>query len=410
MSKRNYYFFIVLITLMSSVSVFATDIYLPALPDMAVYFNCSQTEIQMSFTVFLVGLASAQLIVGILSDRFGRRKIVFGGFALFTIASVLCAYADTLSHFILFRILQAVGGGVGSVTSRALVADRYNREESVKVFSTIFPIIGLSGAMGPFVGGYLTYFWGWQSTFLFIAGFGLVILLCAVFNLKNKDSKRAVDIEQHSPKILGFQKVQGYLDVLFNLEFLGYAFIVCAGFCVFRSYSVESPFVFNGQGYSAEEMGHFYIALSLAYIVGNLSAKKLIAKMTVEKVLRIGFLLFVLGGACMVGGAAIFIGNPYALIIPMSVVTLGNGFLFPVASASAMTAVRSEFAGTASGLMGAIQCLTAAFCSHWIGKFCQGEAVFMSLFIGALVLLGLCSFLLLIVYKPRAQVTATEDV
>lgn len=387
---------------MSSVSIFANDTYLPALPDMAVHFNSTQTEIQLSFTVFLLGLAGSQLIAGVLSDRFGRKKIVISGFVLFTVASVLCAYADTLDQFILFRILQAIGGGVGSVTSRALVVDRYGRQESVKIFSTVFPIVGSSSAIAPLIGGYLTYFFGWQSNLFMIASFGLIILLCVFLCLKNKEPNAQTDQ-------LSQTKMQGYWDVIGNLEFLGYALIIGVGFCVFRSYSVESPFVFNSQGYAAEEMGHFYIALAVAYIAGNLCAKKLINKLTVDSVLRVGFLFFILGGFCMVGSLLIFDNNPFAIIIPMAVITFGNGLLFPVASAAAMTSVRAEHYGTASGLLGAIQCVLAAFCSNWVGELCQGRAISLSLFIGTLIVIGFLSYLLLVVYRPKSDVM-TEDI
>jgi len=388
---------------MSSVSIFATDTYLPALPSMAAHFNCTQTDIQLSFTVFLLGLAGSQLIAGALSDRFGRKKIVISGFVLFTLSSILCANADTLSQFIVFRLLQAIGGGVGSVTSRALVVDRYDRQEAVKIFSTVFPIVGVSSAIAPLIGGYLTYFLGWQSNFFMIAIFGLVILLCVFLCLKNK-------VQNASTNHASASKMQGYSDVLGNLEFLGYVLIVGAGFCVFRSYSVESPFVFNSQGYAAEKMGQFYIAIALAYIAGNLFAKKLINKSTVEYVLRVGFLFFILGGLCMVGSLLIFENNPFGLIAPMAVITFGNGLLFPVASAAAMTSVRAEHYGLASGLLGAIQCTLAAFCSNWVGELCQGRAISLSLFIGTLILVGFLSYLLLIVYKPKSDVTLTEDI
>jgi len=397
--RYNHYFFLSIVTLMMSVNLLATDIYLPSLPEMATHFGCSQAEIQVSFTIFLLGLAGCQLLAGRFSDYFGRRRVAMIGFSVFAIFSFLCTKATSLEQLNLFRLIQACGGGVGSVIGRALVIDRFNRQESVKAFSTIFPIVGLSAAVGPFLGGYLTHFWGWQSTFIFIAGFGGLILILTMVCLNND---AAVSIRTVEEKL----ERRSYFKVIGNPEFWGYALMVGASFAVFRSYSVESPFVFSNQGYEAEEIGHFYISLSIAYLVGNLIAKKMINRFSLNKVLKIGVSILISGGCLMSFSTYLFQNNPYALIIPMSVVTLGNGFLFPVASAGALTAVSNAFAGTASGLMGATQFILAAACSYWIGKLCQGQAVALSLFVTAIIFLGLGSFLLLV---NRVKEVAIHD-
>jgi DHA1 family bicyclomycin/chloramphenicol resistance-like MFS transporter len=373
---------------MMSVNLFATDIYLPALPEMAITFGCSQSEIQFSFTIFLVGLAVCQLITGGLTDRFGRKTVALIGFSIFTVCSLLCADASSLTELNVYRLMQAIGGGVGSVIGRALVADHYNRRESVKIFSTVYPIVGLSAALGPLIGGYVTAWWDWRANFVLIAFFGLLILLLAGFCLKDKVKSESIESNTMIER--------PYVNVMRNLEFLGYAFIICASFCVFRSYSIESPFVFHKQGYYPEEMGNFYISLSLAYLAGNLAAKKLINTMDVSKVLKIGFFFLVLGGVSMVASTFLVDNNIYTIVIPMTIITLGNGFLFPVASAAAMTSVRGELTGTASGIMGAMQFLLAAFCTIWIGDICQGDALLLSLFMGGVILLGVFSYFLLV--------------
>lgn len=399
-NKVKYYLFLSIMALMSAVGLFATDIYLPALPEMTLYFNCSQTEIQSSFTTFLLGLAVCQLVAGVLADRFGRKRVVLSGLVLFISASILCAYATNLTEFILCRLLQAMGGGVGSVVSRAIVANRFDRQGSAKAFSTIFPVVGLSSAIAPLIGGYLTYFFSWRSTFFFMAGFGVVVLLMVIFYLKNADVKRTIALDEQKPT-----RIQGYLGIVRNVEFLGYALILCAAFSVFRSYTVESPFVFNNQGYGVNEIGYFYITLSLAYLMGNLTAKKLVNTRSVEKVLKVGLMIFALGGFSMIAASLMFGDNPYAIILPMAMITLGNGFLFPISSAGALTAVPGAFSGTASGLMGAIQFTMAAFCVHWVGDLCQGQALQMAVFIGTIILIGLLSYFLLIVYRPKTRVT-----
>ncbi len=391
--RPNNYFFIFLLILMSSLSIFATDIYLPALPKIAVFYSCSESLIQQSFTVFLLGLAVCHLLSGALSDRFGHKKVVLVGFTLFTLASLLCATANHLSEFIFFRFLQAIGGGVGSVISRSLVADNYDRDGSVKIFSTIFPFVSLSAAIAPLIGGYLTDHYGWQSSFIFMAGIGLILVLLVIFLLKNKDAhSKDRHLETLDPLAKG---IRGYRQVMNHVEFLCYVLIVCASFAAFRCYVVESPFYFVSQGYSAEEMGRFYVALSITYVIGNLVAKKCIHKMSLENVLKIGMIIFVLGAFLLIGTAHFYPTLPFLIIGSMSVITLGNGFIFPVASAGALTVVRVELSGTASGILGASGFLFSAFSVTWIGALCHGAVDHMSLFIGMICSVGIFSYLLL---------------
>ncbi len=401
MLDRSHYFFLVTITLMSSISLFATDVYLPALPEMAVYFNCTHAEIQLSFSVFLLGLASCQLLAGILSDRFGRKKVLIIGFLLFIVSSLACAFSTTLSQFLFFRLGQAIGGGVGSVMSRALIVDRYDRQGSVKIFSTVFPIVSLLAAIAPLIGGYITYFFTWQFTFIFVAGIGFTILMASMFLDNKKPAQTPKKI--NSVPLGKWQVFLKGLNSIFNREFFGFVLIICACFSAFRSYIVESPFIFSAAGYSVEEIGRFYITIAITYIAGNLISKKLIDQMSLERVLKIGVLFFITGGLCMIGASHLFMNNPYALIIAMSIVTLGNGFLFPVASTGAMTAVSSEFSGTASGILGASGFIAAAGCINWVGDLCHGDAGLLSIFINAITLVGLFSYVLLLNSSQKVE-------
>lgn len=400
MSSKVSFLFLTVIIMMGSVALFATDIYLPALPEMAQYFNCTQSEIQASFTVFLLGLAGCQLTYGVLCDRFGRKRVTLFGLALFMVGSVLCALSTTLTEFMLARILQAIGGGVGSVVGRAIIATRYTRAEAVKVFSTTFPIIGLSAAIGPLVGGYLTFYFSWKANFYFMVLYGAIALLLVSLCLKETEPEKAL-----STNNLTFtESLSAYTGVLRNVNFLGYALILCAGYSAFRCYAVESPFVFDSHGYVAEEMGAFYVALSIAYLIGNLLAKKLVNSMTVERVLTIGFWFFVLGGLSMMAGSFYVDKTPYTLILPMALVTLGNGFLFPTGSAGAMASVSGQFSGMASGLLGSMQFILAAACINWVGELCHGHALSMSIFISVIIFSGLCSFLLLVFRRSDEDV------
>jgi len=396
-SKQNHYLFLTVMIMMSASGLFATDIYLPALPQMLIDFNCTQQEIQVSFTVFLLGLAACQMITGILADNFGRKKVAIIALTLFIFASFLCAFSKTLEQFLLCRLFQALGCGAGSVISRVIISSRFNRKDAIKIFSTIFPIIGLSSAVAPFIGGFITYFWAWRVTFIFMAFFGLTVLSFVIFFLKEETPGETSEGDQKE------NRAWGYFGIFKNLEYLGYILLVCSGFCVFRSYTVESPFVFDNQGYAVEEIGQFYIALSIAYIVGNLMAKQLVKHRKVEDVFKVGLLWFALGGIMMILSAFLIQDNAYAVIIPMSIITIGNGCLFPTGSASALASVPRQYVGTASGFMGMLQLILASLCINSIGSICQGQFLKMSFFIGAIIFFAILSYFLLITFRSKIR-------
>ncbi len=393
----EHYVFLSVVTLIGSIGLFATDIYLPALPAMRKVFNCTQAEIQMSFCSFFVGLAFCQLIAGMLSDHFGRTQILIVGMIVFTVASWLCATAENLPQFVGYRLLQAVGGGTGSVMFRALIVDRFNRIESAKIFSVIFPIVGMSSAIAPLIGGYISSLWGWRGTFFFMAAFGMLILLLVIFFLGNL--KNTVRKENHAINAVPVLKTEQYFGLVRNLEFLGFALVICTSFCAFRSYTVESPFVFHQQGYVDSAMGSFYVGLSITYLLGSLFARYL-SRQTIQPALSVGIGALVVGGLSMMGAAFLFSHSPYAIILPMCVIAFGNGLLFPVGSAAALSAVPGELSGTAAGFMGCLQFLLAAFCVRYVGDICQGQAMHLSFFISLVIVVGVGTHLFL-VYKSK---------
>lgn len=395
MSTKNKGIFLVILILMSAAGLVASDICLPALPEMASYFDCQQTGIQLSVAFSLCALAISQLIYGILSDRFGPKIILICAFMIFTMSSLLSVFAVTLSQFIFCRILQAIGAGAGSVLTRVLIIDRFSKEDAVKVFTTIFPVIGLSPAIAPFIGGYLTHFFDWRASFYVMAAYGLIVLCLVLFCLGEEPKLKKGNNNIEGP--------YGYQDIFKNFSFLGYALILCISYAVFRCYTTESPFVFDNQGFAVQEIGYFYITLSVAYVLGNLGAKRLATQLSVDKSLSVGFLFFVSGGVLLATFSYLFSANPLAIIIPMSIITVGNGFLFPVGSAAAMSSVPNHCVGMASGLLGSLQLSIAALSVYCIGGVSGGNAFFMALYLLGMISCGFFSFMWM-VYRVKRKV------
>jgi len=242
--------------------------------------------------------------------------------------------------------------------------------------------VGLSPAIAPFIGGYLTHFFDWRSSFYFMALLGIVVFVLIAVYLEDKPrSKKAKSEIELTSYEAWDARSYGYLDIFKNTIFLGYTFILCISYSVFRCYTTESPFIFDNQGFVAHEIGYFYITLSIAYLIGNLGAKRLVSLWSVDKALGVGFLFFVLGGLTLVGSAYFYSENPLAIILPMSIITIGNGFLFPIGSAAAMSSVPSHFAGGASGLLGSLQLSLAALTVYYIGAVSAGRAFPMALYL-----------------------------
>ena len=393
--------FLCIVTAIGSMGLFATDIYLAALPEMTQIFHCTQAQMQMSFTTFFLGLALCQFVAGALADYWGRKRVLVVGLLIFMLGSWLCAEAEHLSEFILYRLIQAIGAGVGSVVFRALIVDRFDKIGAARTFSIVFPIISLSGAIAPLLGGYLSYFWGWRGSFFFMVVFGGVVLGLALLLLPNLKGNIYVG-PRLTPKQASIRRVRDYFGLITNIEFLGYALVICTCFCAFRSYTVESPFVFSRQGYLAEEIGSFYVGLSISYLLGSILARYLSRKMSMHHVLWVGIGFLVFGSLAMMAATFCFSHSPYAIVLPMCVIAAGNGLLFPIGSAAALTVVPSALSGSAAGLMGCLQFLLAALCISHIGDWCQGHAMPMSLFIGLIILMGLCSYIFL-VHRPSVR-------
>lgn len=162
---------------LSAFGPLAVDLYLPAFPAMAASFATDTEHVQLSLSVYFLGLAIGQVFYGPVADRFGRRKPLLFGIGLFTLASLACALAPTLEWLLAARFAQALGGCAGMVVNRAVVRDLCSPIESARVFSKLMLVMGVAPILAPLVGGWLMLLGGWQSIFGFLTLFSAAFLL-----------------------------------------------------------------------------------------------------------------------------------------------------------------------------------------------------------------------------------------
>lgn len=378
----NYPLFIITIALISVIGLISSDIHLPAFPGIGEYFKVNQERVQSTLSVYLLGISISQLFYGSLTDRFGRKSVLLCGMVIYITASIACAFAESIEILIIGRFFQAVGACSGMVISRAIVNDLYGKEGSAKIFTTIFPIVGVSPAIAPLIGGFLTYYFNFRANFIFLIVFGIITIGMVFIALKESLPSK---IPLHPITLF-----KNYFHILTNPLFIGYSLLVCAAYGAYFAYLSASPFIFNKLGYTPDKTGFFYISVSLTYIAGNITGKKMIKSISIDKALRFGALIFCIGGIGMYLITLKGIVNPLLIIIPMSILTFGNGFLLPLGVASSIGSA-SNLAGTASGLMGFLQLGSAAICAKLVGgiKLARGAEILPPVSLQG-VILGCC--------------------
>ncbi|MBA4090701.1 MAG: adenylate cyclase [Sphingobium sp.] len=336
---------------LSSLGPFAIDLYLPAMPGMARAMAADSGAVQRTLSAFFLGLALAQIPLGSLGDRFGRRRPLIGGLALFTIASIACAMATSLTMLVACRFLQGMGACAGTSSVRAMIRDRHSGHRAAQLMAFTFLIIGISPVLAPLAGSYLLQIMPWRGLFLLLAGGGIVALVAVALRLP----------ESLPPeKRLGPQPMmQAYRGLLATPAFLGWTLVAGLATTVPFAFVTAAPFVYTrGFGLTPH---HYSLLLALNAVTSIIATQFAPALMR-----RLGARPLVTGVALVAIGATGLIalagaGAPIALFQAYSMLLFAlSGFILTPAAISALDAAAGG-AGAAAGLLGTLQlAITAA--------------------------------------------------
>ncbi len=319
------------------------QIYLPVLPEVQRSFLTSNEVTQLSFSVYMLSMGIAQLFIGTLSDRFGRRPLMLAGIAIFIVGSAACALAPGIEWLIAARALQAIGGGSGLVLARAILSDLYPPAEMARRFAFVILLMLVGPTLGPLLGGIIAEFGGWRLIFWFLSGAGVFVFLMLLQLLP--ETLRKSDAAQSSG-LLG-----GWKLALQEKRFLLYGAVSTFSLSAYYVFISIAPFLTAALfSTSPREFGQYFIVLALAYGCGNFTATRLTVRLGIKRTVFFGMTIALSGGVILAALVVAGFWSPLGLFLPMAIITFAHGFSGPSTQAGAIAQV-PEHAGAASSLV-----------------------------------------------------------
>jgi len=330
--------------LLAGISALSMNIFLPSLPGMAAYFNTDYRLMQLSVALYLGMNAVLQVIIGPISDKYGRRPLILWGLVVFCFATLGCLMAPDAWTFLAFRMVQAVVV-ITMVLSRAVVRDIYDQDRAASMIGYVTMGMAVVPMIGPAIGGVLEELFGWTANFWMLLACGLLVLAVSWRDLG--------ETAPPSTNTLA-QQFQEYPELLTAPRFWGYCLAAAFGSGAFFAYLGGAPFVGSEVfGLSPAVLGFYFATPAIGYFMGNWATGLLSTRMGVNRMVLWGALSCTTGmGLSLLFSYAGFSG-PLVFFGFMTMVGLGNGMVIANATAG-MLSVRPHLAGTASGLGGAI--------------------------------------------------------
>lgn len=373
----------------------SVDMYLPAFPALAQDLMTDSGQVQLTLSAFLLGFAFAPIVWGPLSDRFGRKPILYAGLAIFVAASIGGALSASIDILIAFRFLQAVGGSAAASLARAIVRDRYDREEAARTLSLLFVVMAIAPMAAPILGGQVLVFFGWRAIFWALAGFGVMCLAITVYPLR--ETLPAARRTRHD---VG-EMAKSYGALVRNKRYLGYAFCQGLSFAGMFAYIAGSPFVvIELFGIAPELYGFLFAAHVIALMVGSFVNSRLVTRIGVDRMLAAGTI------GIAVGGVLVFLAGAFVVPLAVFIAAVVVMMLFvTMIGANATAGALSEFphmAGTASAFLGMMQFAAGAAAGALVGVFHDGTAMPLVVVMMASGLLALVVRATLLRQRPAA--------
>ena len=389
------------LVLLAGVSALNMSIFLSSLPIMTEELETEYAVMQLSISMYLGFTAGLQVIIGPISDRYGRRPVVLFALGLFVFASVACYFSGSIQAFLIWRMVSA-SVAVGMVTSRAIVRDEVEVNEAASTIGYVTMGMSLVPMFAPTIGGFVDQLFGWRAVFLFSASFGAALLLLCYFDQGETNKKKSASFKA---------QFLDYPELFMSPRFWGYALSAAFASGAFFAFLGGAPYVAATVfGLPPETTKWLFGIPAIGYFVGNLMSGKLSERFGVNNMVLAGCIILVFGMACSLLVTVAGYGSAFSFFGFCIFVGLGNGLVLPNSTAGLLS-VRPHLAGSASGVGGGLMIGGGAILAALAGVLLeQGEG---SLPLQWVMLLsniaGLVSILLVMKRERRLAASLCKD-
>ncbi len=360
---------VLFLSLLLGIQPVTTDLYLPALPGLTAGFGASMAQAQLTLTSLLLAFGGAQLLLGPLSDRFGRRPILLWGMAAYTVAAIGSALAPAMEVLILWRTVQGAAMGAAVVCARAVLRDLYAPAAGARVMSQAFSGLGIIACLSPPLGGLLASTLGWRAALLMLAVFAAVTL--ALLALRFEET-----VQQKNPRALQpATLLRTWWLVLQHPTFIAFTLLTVGSYAALFTFLAGSSFVFiQVLGVGKTTYGLVLCSNAFAYFLGTFLCRRLLPRFGVRGTVAIAATLSLAGGSLV--GILALTGwhSPWAIMLPFYLVMLGHGVHQPCGQSGAVGPF-PQAAGAASALNGLGMMLAAFATGGWLGKHLDGTVL-----------------------------------
>jgi len=345
---------------LSAIGPMALNIFFPSMPGMMVVFDTDYGTVQLALTLYLTALATAQLFVGPISDRVGRRPVVLWGMVVCMAGSLVCIFAPTIEVLIGGRILQALGACTGLVMGRTIIRDMHGLDKAASMIGYVTMVMVVAPMVSPTVGALLEQAFDWR------AGFILVLLLTAGVLMV---SFRILGETHHGPyEATGISRMFGaFVTLLKQPRFNRHALQISLSSAAFFAFLGGAPYVsIQLMGISGIEYGIYFMVAGVSYMAGNFVTGRMSERWGADRLITLGTSMGLMGGIALALAYVSGHFTPFALFGGMGMIALGNGLCLPSGTAGAISADKDRI-GAAAGLAGFLQMAIGALSSYVVG-------------------------------------------